>query len=830
MTRRRRLTIAKRVTRPPGESEAAMATLLSILPGYAYRCQNDGDWTLDFVSEGVLEVTGYSQEEFLVQRSITCAEKIHDDDRDRVRDEIQAALAKGEPFDVTYRIITKSGEVRCVQDQGRTTNAAIGGSGRIEGFVSDITGRRRAEEALRESEERYRSLFIDTPAALHTIDREGRLIEVSDDWLELLGYERKEVIGRRSVEFLTEESRRYAETTTLPDFWKTGRARNISYQFRRKNGEIVDALLNAVAIHNEEGQFTTSIVSLTDVTERNRAEKELRKSEERIRALLTAMPDMMFVLSRDGVVLDHHASSHDDLYVSPDEFLGKTVGEVMPPGLAKQTMDTLGIVIEKQTVSTFEYQLPIRGKTLDFEARYVPHGDDQALAVIRNITDRKKAEATIEHMAYHDSLTDLPNRTLLKDHLELAIAQARRSGRKVAVMFLDVDRFKGINDTLGHRAGDKLLQRIGRQLAGVVRDGDTVARVGGDEFILLLPDLVDHDDARGVAERALGRIRRKRRLASRELVITASLGISVYPSDGDDAEALLSHADTAMYKAKEQGRDQFEFYNLAMGAKVLARFELDGDIRRALAQDEFVVHYQPQIAIDSGEIVGIEALIRWQHPERGLLLPDEFIGVAQDSGLMSRLDEQTLRAASAQCVAWQRAHSDSLSLSVNFETNALLDRGLPRMVESILRSSGLAPASLVVEITEQQAVQDLASTQAALRKLKAMGVQIAVDDFGTGHSSLAYLSQFPIDVVKIDRSFVAGIGQTPEDSAIVVAIVSMARGLGLRVIAEGVETEDQLGFLKALRCDEFQGYLFSKPVPPQEFERLLSASGSRRFG
>ena len=357
-----------------------------------------------------------------------------------------------------------------------------------------------------------------------------------------------------------------------------------------------------------------------------------------------------------------------------------------------------------------------------------------------------------------------------------------------------------------------------------------MARVGGDEFILLLPDLTDPDDARVVAERALQRIRRKRSLDGRELVVTASLGISVYPSDGDDAETLLSHADTAMYKAKDNGRSQYEFYDASMGAAVSEQLRLESDLRRALAHDEFVLHYQPQIAIDSGELVGIEALIRWQHPERGLLLPNEFVGVAQDSGLMTRLDERSLRAASAQCVAWQRAHSPSLRLSVNFATNALLDRGLPQRVESTLRSSGLAPASLVVEITEQHAVQDLPSTQRALRELKTLGVQIAVDDFGTGHSSLAYLSQFPIDVVKIDRAFVAGIGRTPEDSAIVVAIVSMARGLGLKVIAEGVETEEQLAFLKALRCDEFQGYLFSKPVPPDELEKLLSMSDRRRSG
>ncbi|MCH8814951.1 MAG: PAS domain S-box protein [Chloroflexi bacterium] len=702
--------------------------------------------------------------------------------------------------------------------------------------VRDITERRRAEKALRESEERYRSLYLQTPSAVYSIDREGRIIEVSEDWLDLLGYERKEVIGRRSVEFLTDDSRRRAETTALPEFWKTGRARNISFQFRRKNGEIIDVLLSAFAIRNEEGEFIRSLGALTDVTGRRRAEQALRESEEKFRLLAENAVDIVYRyrLNPDPgyeyispAVTATTGYKPDEFYADPD--LHWKI--VHPDDLATQHQ-LLNEDLPGQHVLRWLHK---SGSIVWMELTEVPiYSDDGTRValegVARDITTRKRAEATIEHMAYHDSLTGLPNRALLKDRLELAIAQAQRSGRKVAAMFLDVDRFKVINDTLGHPSGDKLLQRIGKQLTRVVRDGDTVARVGGDEFILLLPDLEDPEDAKWVAERVLQRIGKKRVLAGRELVVTASLGISVYPSDGDDAETLLSHADTAMYKAKDQGRNQFEFYDSGMGANVLARFELEGDLRRALARDEFVEHYQPQIAIDSGEIVGAEVLVRWQHPERGLLMPDEFLDVAQDAGLILRLDERTLRAASSQCVAWQRAHSPSLHLCVNFETNALLDRDFPRKVESILRSSGLAPANLMVEITEQHAVRDIPSTQAVLRELKTMGVQIAVDDFGAGHSSLAYLSQFPIDVVKIDRTFVGGIGRTPEDSAIVVAIVSMARGLGLKVIAEGVETEEQLALLKALRCDEYQGYLFSKAVPPQEFEKLLSASNRSRSG
>ncbi len=822
------VTERKRAERALRESEEKFRLLAENAADIICRYRLSPNPGCEYISPAVTATTGYAPHEFYADPDLAL-KIIHPDDLGVLRQLIDQDL----PGSHALRLLHKDGSIVWIELTYVPIYSDDGTRVALEGAARDITDRKRAEEALRESEERYRSLYIKAPAALHSIDREFRLIEVSDHWLELLGYERKEVIGRRSVEFLTEDSRRSAEATKLPDFWKTGRARNISYEFRRKNGEIVDVLLDAIVIRNEEGEIIRSVAALTDVTERNRAEKGLRESEEKFRLLAENAVDIIYryrLSPNPGYEYISPAVTAATGY-SPHEFYADPdldIKIVHPDDLG-----TLRQMIDQDLPGRHALRwLHKDGSIAWMELTYVPiYGDDGTRValegVARDITDRKKAEATIEHMAYHDPLTDLPNRSLLKDHLELAIAQARRSGRKVAVMFLDVDRFKVINDTLGHSSGDKLLKRIGEQLTRVVRDGDTVARVGGDEFILLLPDLVDPDDARVVAERALQRIRRKRRLAGRDLVVTASLGISVYPSDGDDAETLLRHADTAMYKAKDQGRSRYEFYDASMGAAVSEQLRLESDLRRALAQDEFVLHYQPQIAIDSGEIVGIEALIRWQHPERGLLLPNEFIGVAQDSGLMSRLDERTLRAASAQCVAWQRAHSPSLRLSVNFETNALLDRGLPRMVESILRSSGLAPASLVVEITEKHAVQDLPSTQAALRQLKTMGVQIAVDDFGTGHSSLAYLSHFPIDVVKIDRAFVAGIGHTSEDSAIVVAIISMARGLGLKVIAEGVETEEQLAFLKALRCDEFQGYLFSKPVPPQEFEKLLSASGRR---
>ncbi len=442
-----------------------------------------------------------------------------------------------------------------------------------------------------------------------------------------------------------------------------------------------------------------------------------------------------------------------------------------------------------------------------------------------DITARKRAEETIKHMAYHDSLTDLPNRTLFQDRLTVALAQARRKRRMAAVMFLDLDRFKVVNDTVGHALGDDLLQGVAERLTGLVREGDTVARVGGDEFTLLLAEVERAEDVVEVAERVLDTLRQPWVLNGHEFRITASIGIAMFPNDGEDADSRLRNADTAMYRAKDQGRDNYELYTPKMNARIAERLALENSLRHGLERGEFLVYYQPQVDIASGRIVGMEALVRWQHPERGLVFPAEFIPMAEETGLIVPLGAWVMRTACAQNKAWQAAGIPPMRVAVNLSARQFQQRNLTEMVDEVLKETGLEARWLQLEITEGVAMQDVESNIAVLRELRQMGVQIAIDDFGTGHSSLSYLSRLPIDVVKIDQSFIQDLTTDPNGAAIARSIIVMAHNLKLRVIAEGVETEEQLEFLKKRRCDEMQGYLFSKPAPAEAFEEMLRRGG-----
>ena len=451
--------------------------------------------------------------------------------------------------------------------------------------------------------------------------------------------------------------------------------------------------------------------------------------------------------------------------------------------------------------------------------------------LLEEITERKRAEETIRHRAYHDALTGLPNRTLFVDHLSLALAQARRTGRTMAVMFIDLDRFKLVNDTAGHPEGDGLLVTVGQQLKELVREGDTVARVGGDEFTVLLPEIARVGDAVEVAQRILESLRQPRLRAGHEFNITPSIGITIYPTDdgsaeGEDAETLLTNADIAMYRAKDEGGNRYRIHTPAMNASILERLVLETDLRHALEREEFVVYYQPQVSLSTGQVVGAEALVRWQHPERGLVMPMEFIPVAEETGLIVPLGEWVLRTACAQSKAWRDEGLPCTRIAVNLSARQFQQRDLAERVAQVLKETGLGPCGLQLEITESVAIQDVDYTVLMLGQLKEMGIEIAIDDFGTGHSALSYLRRFPIDAVKIDRSFVRDLTSSSNDSEIAAAVIDMSHRLKLDVIAEGVETEEQLAFLRQRRCDEMQGYLFSRPVPAAEFATIMRQARS----
>jgi diguanylate cyclase (GGDEF)-like protein len=455
------------------------------------------------------------------------------------------------------------------------------------------------------------------------------------------------------------------------------------------------------------------------------------------------------------------------------------------------------------------------------------HGDGGLIArSIRYSIERKRSEERLAYMAQYDHLTGLTNRALFQDRLEQALARAKRSGALVALMFLDLDRFKAVNDTLGHGTGDLLLKKVAERLEGSVRETDTVARIGGDEFSIILEGLTEAQDAALVARKIIDKLVQPFVLDGHEVFVTTSIGIAVYPSSNGDS--LLTDADSAMYCAKEQGRNTYRFHTPEMNAQVRERLNMESKLRRALDQEEFLLYYQPQVDLTTGMIVGTEALLRWQHPELGLVSPGKFIPVLEDIGMIVRVGEWVLQTACRQSKAWQRDGFPPLRMAVNISARQFSRRDLIDTVASVLTETGLDPNYLELEITESLLMEDIKANSRLLDELKTSveGLRVSIDDFGTGYSSLSYLKTFPIDLLKIDQSFIRDITTNSDDAAITTTIIVLAHNLRLKVIAEGVETEEQMTYLREKGCDEAQGFYFSRPLPADEFTKLLVRGGS----
>jgi len=444
--------------------------------------------------------------------------------------------------------------------------------------------------------------------------------------------------------------------------------------------------------------------------------------------------------------------------------------------------------------------------------------------VARNITERLAAEERIRHLAQHDELTGLPNRTTFNQNVNHAINRALRYGRTLAILFIDSDRFKLINDTLGHEAGDRALEEIAERLRGCMRGSDTIARFGGDEFVILIEEFTAPSDIAGVVNKLLVAVRKPLKNQEQEFSLSASVGISTFPDDGNDAQTLLKNADIAMYRAKDKGRNAFQFYSSEMNVHSLERLAMESSLRLALERGEFLLHYQPKVEINTGRMVGMEALIRWRHPELGLVLPEQFIPLAEETGLIVPIGEWVLRTACSQNRAWQQQGMRPLCIAVNLSVRQFMHERLLQDVAEVLKQTGLDPEFLELELTESTVMQNPEKTIKTLNAFKAMGIRLSIDDFGTGYSSLAYIKQFPIDSLKVDQSFIEDIPGDENDVAITKAIIALARNLKLKVVAEGVENAEQLGFLREHVCDQMQGYYCSKPLPKHEFLKFLRTS------
>ena len=554
----------------------------------------------------------------------------------------------------------------------------------------------------------------------------------------------------------------------------------------------------------------------TQVIERT---ADIRESQSQLAATLDAIPDLLFEMDLDGRYLHCHSPQSDLLAVPANVLLGKTVTQVMPPVAANIILQALQLAHANGLTRGQQFELPLAQKNHWFElsvaAKPVISGKEPRFIVIsRDITERKQAEQDVQQLAYFDALTGLPNRSLLNDRIRHALAEAERRHESLVLMFLDLDHFKNVNDTLGHRVGDELLVVLAARMQFVVREQDTVARQGGDEFILLLPN-TEGDGAARVAEKLLHTLNQPVHIEQHELTVTPSMGIAQYPRDGTDLETLTRHADIAMYRAKQNGRNGYQFFTTEMQVHASRTLQLENALRRALERDQLRLHYQPQLSLTSGQITGVEALLRWQHPELGMVSPAEFIPVAETSGLIQPIGEWVLRTAITQAKQWLDVGLAPMTMSVNLSAVQFRHPDLPALVAQVLAEAQLPAHHLALELTESVALHDPEGAMTVLTRLHQQGVRISIDDFGTGYSSLSYLKRFHAWQLKIDQSFVRDITDDPEDRAIVNAIIQMARSLGMSTIAEGVETQSQLALLREQGCDEVQGYFFCKPQPPE---------------
>ncbi len=573
--------------------------------------------------------------------------------------------------------------------------------------------------------------------------------------------------------------------------------------------------------------------------------QQLEQSEQWHRLLVNTSPDIIYTLDARGAFTYVNDSITRTLGYTPGELMGKDYLVLVPPGEVdnarwrmnerrtgeratrnhelqlKRKEDLLSALSEHTSADHVVVELSAMGmyRTVDADQREFLG----SYGVARNISERKQAEATIAFQAYHDLLTGLPNRALFKDRLGQAIVHAKRHGQTLATLFLDMDRFKVVNDTLGHLVGDGLLQAVAQRLRGSLREGDTLSRIGGDEFMLLLPHIRSRDNAAYIAEKVLASLKQPFHIDHHEIFVGISIGIAVFPDDGDTIESLVKHADIAMYHAKDSGRNDYKFFTSDLQQSFNGRLAVENEMRHALEKHQFEVFYQPQVAIADQRIRGMEALIRWNHPSRGMVPPNEFIPIAEDCGLITPINEWVLAAACRQASLWREARMPPVTMAVNLSARQIEHPHFVDKFTHCLRENGMAGHGVEIEITESTLMRDMDGSIEKLRKLADLGVEISIDDFGTGYSSLSYLKKLPIHTLKIDRSFIHDLTEhATNGSAIVAGITAMAKGLKLNVVAEGVETRAQLDYLSSLGCDAYQGFLFSRPVAADKASDLLA--------
>jgi diguanylate cyclase (GGDEF)-like protein/PAS domain S-box-containing protein len=782
----------------------------------------DPEKGITYASPALEQLFGRTCQDML---GMTGFELLHPDDAEETATKLRTIIEEPDArVSLRARVLSVSGEWVWVD----CTAVNLLDNDAVEGIViniRDVTEHMAAEQAVRDSEALFRSLAQSSPTGVYQMLPNGECTYVNERFLEMTGYGRNDVLGLGWHRLFHPDDR--AAIASIDDFEAIFRE-SVQFELRlvRADGSAGWASIHTSPMFDSKGGFSGVVGTFEDVTERTEAMRDTR----RLTDIFEATQDLVAIADDRGELLYLNRSARAffglPAYGRVSEF---DVLAQLDAGSIDQFAELVVPSLEREGMWHGELPLVrVDGASVPHRVQLLAHANDDGVpeffsAMLHDISERKEIEDRLAHQATHDPLTTLPNRTLLLDRLDQALRRARRNHRRVAVLFLDLDHFKVVNDSLGHGLGDRLLIAIAERLQTALRPADTVARFGGDEFVVLCEDVMSQDDAIAIAERVNDAISGPFVIDDTEVFVGVSIGIA-FPDDNDaDPETLIRDADAAMYQAKDRGRARWVVFDNAMRASAVDRLDIENALRRALDRRELRVFYQPLIELGTGSITGVEALLRWEHSERGLLLPSDFIAVAEETGLIVPMGSWVLDQACRQVQRWQASIPDlePLVVAVNLSGRQL---GHPRLVEdvaAIIADTGIDPANLELEITESVLMDDVEMSEETLGRLKTLGVKLVVDDFGTGYSSLSYLRRFPVDVLKVDQSFVDGLGADPGDSAIVTAIVTLAHTLGLRAVAEGVETNEQLTELRRLGCDTAQGFYFAKPATGHDVGEIL---------
>jgi diguanylate cyclase (GGDEF)-like protein/PAS domain S-box-containing protein len=814
-------------------AEERYRTLVERVPAVVYVQEIGRPDSPMYMSPKIETLTGYSPEE--------CKDPdmrwrmVHPADRDRMRSEDERKGEPGEVFASEYRVLHRDGHAVWVRNESVLIEDEASGTQYWQGFMLDITERRRVEAALRESEQRFRSSFEDAAIGMALVGTDGRFLRTNHSLRELLGYPERELLGK-TFQDITYPDDLNVDLDNL-DRMLAGEMRTYQVEKRyvHKKGHVVWVLLSVSLVHDEESKPLYFVSQIQDVSERKRAEQKIRDAEARYRTLVEHLPAVTYI--------DPVNDPETSLYTSPqiEQMLGYTPQEwqnekLWPKRLHPEDRERVLAADERfeageEEPFSEEYRLLAKDGSVVWvreEAVLIRDKSGEPLywqGVFYNLTERKALEERLHYQAYHDPLTDLPNRRLFANHLKEVLERTR--GRKSAVLFMDLDNFKVVNDSLGHEVGDHLLVAVGQRLKGCLRRGEVAARMGGDEFTLLLENISSAGDAEEVAERIIRELKAPFAIEGHLIFVTISIGIALSDTVGRAQEDLLMRAaDIALYRAKGKTKASFEVFDRNKDAYALERLELENDLRKAIERDELKLRYQPVFSLESNNIAGMEALLRWEHRERGVMRPAEFIPLAEETGLIVPIGLWTLEKVCRQAREWQDSYQIDPSpiAGVNLSLRQFQHPGLVEDVARVLRETGLEPGNLALEITESVAMHDEDATMATLEELKSLGVWLVIDDFGTGNSPLSYLtSQFKMDHLKIDGSFIRKFVEDPDDSAIITGLIDFAHAVRLRVIAEGVETAVQLQRLMEMGCEFVQGNYMAEPLEAAKASELLAS-------